>query len=61
MNFAVHVAVFLASNSGLWFFHNLNQAPWPWLLPLSGIWLVLLLLHLLYIAVLADYSVKSNG
>lgn len=61
MNFAVHVAIFLASNSGLWFFHNLNQATWPWLLPLSTIWLGLLLLHLLYIAVLADYSVKSNG
>lgn len=56
MNFAVHVAVFLAINSGLWFVHNLNKADWSWLTPLSGIWLGGLLLHLLYIAVIADYS-----
>jgi len=31
MNFAVHVAIFAASNSGLWFFH----APLPFALPSS--------------------------
>ncbi len=61
MNFAVHVALSLAINSGLWFFHNLNQADWSWLLPLSAGWLGLLGLHLLYVFVIADYSVKSNG
>jgi hypothetical protein len=29
MNFAVHVAGFLAINSGLWFVHNLRQCDWP--------------------------------
>ncbi|MEB3249012.1 MAG: hypothetical protein ACKOX2_01080 [Microcystaceae cyanobacterium] len=61
MNFAVHVAVFLASNSGLWFVHQLRQCDWPWLLPLSGIWLGALVLHLLYILVIADYSANSHG
>ncbi len=61
MNFAVHVMVFLAINSGLWFVHNLKQFDWPWLVNFSGIWLGLLVIHLLYIAVIADYSVKSNG
>ncbi|MEB3309499.1 MAG: hypothetical protein VKJ02_04650 [Snowella sp.] len=61
MNFAVHVMVFLAINSGLWFVHNLKQLDWPWLITFSGIWLGLLIIHLLYIAVIADYSLKSNG
>lgn len=60
MNFAVHVAVFIALNSGLWFFHNLNRADWPWLLPLSGIWFGLLALHLLYIAAIANYSESTS-
>ena len=61
INFAFHVAVFLATNSGLWFVHNLQRADWSWLVWLSGIWLTLLLLHLLYIIAIADYSVKSHG
>ncbi|NJK50892.1 2TM domain-containing protein [Candidatus Gracilibacteria bacterium] len=62
MNFAVHVAAFLAINSGLWFFHNINHATWFWLVWLTGIWAVVLLIHLIYIAAIADYSsVKSNG
>lgn len=56
MNFAVHVAIYVSVNSGLWFFHNLNQADWPWLTPFSGIWLAILASHLVYIAVIADYS-----
>ncbi|AIE72778.1 MULTISPECIES: 2TM domain-containing protein [unclassified Synechocystis] len=60
MNFAVHVAIFLAINSGLWFFHNLNRAEWPWLTPLSAIWLGVLLMHLLYIAFIADYSPSTS-
>jgi hypothetical protein len=57
MNFAVHVAIFLAINSGLWFFHNIQSADWPWLLTLNGAWAAILLLHLIYIAAIADYSV----
>jgi hypothetical protein len=61
MNFAVHVAAALAINSGLWFVHILQQTDWSWLVGFSGTWAVVLLVHLLYIAVIADYSVKSNG
>ena len=61
MNFAVHVAVFLASNSGLWFVHNLKNADWNWLTWFSGSWGLVLFLHLLYLIAIADYSLKSNG
>lgn len=61
INFAFHVAFFLAINSGLWFVHNLQQADWFWLVWFSGIWLIVLLLHLLYIVAIADYSLKSHG
>jgi hypothetical protein len=60
MNFAVHVGIFAAGNSGVWFFHNLQNATWPWIVPFTAIWGLLLLLHLLYITAIADYSVKSN-
>ncbi len=59
MNFALHVAIFLATNSGLWFFHNFKYSDWSWLPLFSIIWLLLLFLHLIYIAAIADYSVKS--
>lgn len=61
MNFAVHVMVFLAINSGLWFFHNIKYPNWSWLVGFTGIWAVVLLLHLIYLTAIADYSVKSNG
>ena len=61
MNFAFHVALSLAINSGLWFVHNFKGADWPWLLWFSGTWALLLIAHLIYILAIADYSVKSNG
>ena len=61
MNFAIHVGVFAASNSGVWFVHNLKAATWPWIIWFTGVWGVILLLHLIYITAIADYSVKSNG
>ena len=61
MNFAVHVAVFSTINSGLWFFHNLYHASWSWLINFSGIWSIILLINLVYITAIANYSVKSNG
>lgn len=61
MNFAVHLAAFLAGNSGVWFFHNLNHAQWGWIVPFTGIWAIILLLHFIYIVAIADYSLKSNG
>ncbi|BAY46559.1 hypothetical protein SAMD00079811_41710 [Scytonema sp. HK-05] len=56
MNFAVHVAIFAAINSGLWFFHNFNSATWEWLPWLTGLWSVVLLGHLIYISAIANYS-----
>ncbi len=56
MNFAVHVAIFAACNSGLWFFHNLLQVSWEWLPWLTAAWLTVLLGHLIYIFAIADYS-----
>jgi hypothetical protein len=61
MNFAVHVAAFLACNSGLWFLHNLKQTDWSWLIWVTGIWAAFLVLHLIYIVAIANYSLKSNG
>ncbi len=56
MNFAVHVALYLAINSGVWFFHNIYSANWLWITWFSGIWGVILFSHLIYISVIADYS-----
>lgn len=62
INFAVHVGLFSAVNSGLWFVDIFKSADWTWLVWVTGIWLIILLLHLLYIAAIADYSpVESNG
>ena len=59
MNFAMHVAIFAVINSGLWFFHNLNSASWEWLPWLTSSWVVVLLLHLIYISAIADYSEQT--
>ena len=62
INFAVHVGLFSATNSGLWFVDIFKSVNWGWLMWFTGIWLGILLLHLLYIAAIADYSpVESNG
>lgn len=56
MNFAVHVAIFAACNSGLWFFHNFLKATWSWAPWVTAVWLSLLLGHGIYIFAIADYS-----
>lgn len=56
MNFAVHVAIFAASNSGLWFFHNLENADWPWANYFSGIWLLTLICHGVFVLAIANYE-----
>lgn len=56
MNFAVHVAVFAATNSGIWFFQTLQQQDWPWTVWLTGGWAVVLVAHALYIFAISDYS-----
>lgn len=57
MNFAVHVAVFAAINSGLWFFQNLQRSStWPLVPWLTVGWLLLLVGHGIYIFAIANYS-----
>lgn len=56
MNFAIHVAVTATINSGLWFFHNLTAASWEWLPWLTSGWVLVLLVHLIYITAIANYS-----
>ena len=60
MNFAVHVAIFAATNSGLWFFHLFIRTNWQWLPWFTASWLGLLLSHLLYISAIANYTEASN-
>ncbi|MEM6426137.1 MAG: 2TM domain-containing protein [Cyanobacteria bacterium P01_H01_bin.119] len=63
MNFAVHVALFTATNSGLWFVHNLNPQWADFVNWVTPIWLTALLGHGVYIFVIADYSgpLKSDS
>jgi hypothetical protein len=61
MNFALHVAIFAATNSGLWFFRTLAPDNSPWTLWVTIAWLPLLVGHAIYIFAIADYSVTPNG
>jgi 2TM domain len=56
MNFAIHVGIFTATNSGIWFFRLLANETWVWTLWLTCGWLGLLIAHGIYIFGLADYS-----
>ncbi len=56
MNFAVHVAVFAAINSGMWFFHNFLDTHWQWLPTITLGWFAVLVMHLIYISAIANYS-----
>ncbi|WP_414544323.1 hypothetical protein [Nostoc sp. CCY0012] len=56
MNFAVHVAAASAINSGLWFVQTLKATTWEWLPWLTASWAVVLLVHLIYISAIANYS-----
>ena len=56
MTFATHVALFLASNSGLWFVQLLKDAGWVWTPWVTGVWIAGLVAHGVYIFAIADYS-----
>jgi hypothetical protein len=60
MNFALHVAIFAASNSSLWFFRILQPSPWLWTPWVTGSWALLLLAHAIYIFAIADYSEQTS-
>ncbi|MFZ4666329.1 MAG: 2TM domain-containing protein, partial [Prochlorotrichaceae cyanobacterium] len=53
MNFALHVALFSAFNSGLWFFQILSH-PWENLSVVTIAWGLGLLGHGLYVFVISD-------
>lgn len=61
MNFAFHVALFAASNSGVWFFRTLQDTAWTWTPWLTGGWAILLAGHALYVFAIADYSPTNNS
>ena len=56
MNFALHVALFAALNSGLWFVHTLDAQRVPWVQELTLGWLAGLIGHGIYIFAIANYS-----
>jgi len=56
MNFAVHVALTIAVNSGLWFFHTINADWVPWVRWVTLPWVVVLAGHAVYVFAVADYS-----
>lgn len=59
MNFAVHVAIFAAINSGVWFVRTLQAESWTWTAWLTGTWAFVLVAHAIYIFAIADYSNKT--
>lgn len=56
MNFATHVAIAATINSGLWFFHILKDTTWEWLPLLTLSWTGIVLVHLIYISAIANYT-----
>lgn len=60
MNFAVHVAIFAAVNSGVWFVQKVQSADWNWTPWFTGLWLTVLVAHAIYIFAVADYSEPTS-
>lgn len=61
INFAVHVGLFTATNSGIAFFARLRQADWPWAGWLALGWLAFLVAHGIYVLFLARYDEPGRG
>jgi len=59
MNFAVHVGLFAAFNSGIWFFRTLQYADWRWAYLITGLWGLIVVGHAIFIFAIADYSPVS--
>lgn len=56
MNFALHVAIFAATNSGIWFVREVQSASWSWPVWFTGAWLLALVAHAVFIFAIANYS-----
>jgi 2TM domain len=61
MNFATHVAIFAAINSGVWFVRTLKAADWQWSVWMTGAWLLALVAHGVYIFTIANYTDSEPG
>jgi hypothetical protein len=61
MNFAMHVAIFAATNSGIWFVRTLRSASWSWSVWLTGLWVLALVAHAVFIFALANYSDSTSA
>ncbi|NJN87162.1 MAG: 2TM domain-containing protein [Leptolyngbyaceae cyanobacterium SL_7_1] len=60
MNFALHVAIFAATNSGLWFFRVLQAHGGQTTIWITTGWLLVLIAHAVFIFAIADYSPSSS-
>ncbi|AFY73877.1 hypothetical protein Syn7502_01843 [Synechococcus sp. PCC 7502] len=45
INFALHVGIFTASNSCIWFIRAITYADWEWTPWLTSLWIMLLIGH----------------
>ena len=61
INFALHIAIYTALNSGMWFVHQIKPNSLLWLNWFSLGWLLLIVLHGMFIFAIADYSPSSDS
>ncbi len=61
MNWALHIAIYIALNSGLWFVHQIKPGSLLGLSWLSLGWLVALIIHGIFILAIANYSPSTNS
>ncbi len=59
VNLTIHAMAFAALNSGLWFIQQIRH-PWPNLQWFTGLWLVFLLLHLVFVVLNRPSSAKQT-
>jgi len=56
MNLALHIAIFAATNSALWFGQTLHHTADAWAIQVTGIWLAAVIGHAVYILAIANYT-----
>lgn len=56
INFAVHVALFAAVNSGIWFFDLFLKKDWAWPIWVTGAWIIVLIIHGIVIFKIVNYG-----
>jgi hypothetical protein len=59
MNLAFHIALFSATNSGIWFFRQFLRADWQWTTWLTLGWLTVVAIHAIYVISIANYSLTE--